>query len=102
MGIICATKPHAEGSDPDKEINDIAETAAQPGNRFKEDGYGAYDRHDRQGDKNEGSQQLGEVEIYIFMTHKLHHAGGDPHYRNHDSEHGEITYRLTEGVKEFA
>jgi hypothetical protein len=41
------------------------------------------------------------VETYIFVTHKLHHAGGDPHYW-HGSEHGEITYRLANGVKGFA
>ena len=102
MGIICATKPHAEGSDPEEEVNNIAETAAEPWNRLKENCYGTYNRHDRQGDNNERGQKLANVETYIFMTDKLHHDSSHSHDRDHHCQHGEVTNGFADGIKRFA
>ena len=74
-GTVKASYRGTQRTHPEKEIDDVAEAAAQPGNGLEKDGKAGDNQHDRQRDEDKRRHKLSEMESQIFLADKLHPDG---------------------------
>jgi len=74
---------HGEERGPDEKVYDVAEAAAQAGDRFEQNRDRPGEGDGRKREENERREQRPKMNVGIFGFEELHDDGGDAHDRDH-------------------